>query len=304
MRTHCHEPIETLTSQRGRTIAFARYGASDGRPLYFCHGFPGSRLQAALVHEQARDAGVAVIAIDRPGFGASSLVPRRRILDWPRDLVVVADYLGHERFGVLGVSCGGPYALACAHELAARIEYVGLLAGIGPTDVAALNRKQMRLLRVMFALARIHPLLISPLLWLDRALFRWNAARAVESLAAMMTPPDRRLLRANPQAHAQFAASLAEAYRQGIAGPLREAQLIARQGEFRLQDVTLPVHLYQGGCDRHVPVEMARHVVTQLAHGQLHLYPDEGHLSIVVNRFADCLRDFAARPTQRTIEGA
>lgn len=303
MQMHSQPMLQTIVAKEARTLAFATYGAPGGRPLYFFHGFPGSRLQAALVDDQARDARVALIAIDRPGFGASSPAPHRRLLDWPHDVVTVADQLGHERFGVLGVSCGGPYALACAHQLPERIDYVGLLAGIGPTDVATLNRDQMPLLKWMFALARLHPLLISPLLALDRAMFRRNAARAVESLAAMMPLPDRRLLHANPTVRAQFVASLAEAYRQGIGGALREAQLIAQQGEFRLREITLPVDVYQGDSDRHVTMAMARHIAEQLPHARLHCYRDEGHLSIVVNRFSDCLRDFAARATQRTIDG-
>ena len=37
---------------------------------------------------------------------------------------------------------------------------------------------------------------------------------------------------------------------------------------------------------------MGRHIAQALPQGRLRFYPDEGHLSIVVNRFADCLGDF------------
>ena len=37
----------------GRLLAYSIYGLPTGRPVYFFHGFPGSRLQAALVHEHA-----------------------------------------------------------------------------------------------------------------------------------------------------------------------------------------------------------------------------------------------------------
>jgi pimeloyl-ACP methyl ester carboxylesterase len=48
------------------------------------------------------------------------------------------------------------------------------------------------------------------------------------------------------------------------------------------------VHVYQGGLDRHVPPDMGRHIALTLPAARLHFFPDEGHLSILVNRFADC----------------
>jgi len=106
-------PVEPLSFQScalsdGRLLAYQCYGQVDGRPLYFFHGFPGSRLQAALLHEQALAAGVCLVAPDRPGFGRSTPDPQRTISGWSADVAQLADHLGHERFGVLGVSCGGP----------------------------------------------------------------------------------------------------------------------------------------------------------------------------------------------------
>ena len=46
---------------------------------------------------------------------------------------VVADHLGHHRFLVVGLSGGGPYALACEHEMADRVMAVGILGGLVPT---------------------------------------------------------------------------------------------------------------------------------------------------------------------------
>ena len=46
----------TLKLNDGRTLAYACYGRADGNPLYFMHGFPGSRYQAALIYEQAKEA--------------------------------------------------------------------------------------------------------------------------------------------------------------------------------------------------------------------------------------------------------
>jgi pimeloyl-ACP methyl ester carboxylesterase len=282
----------------GRALAFRLYGRVGGRPLYVFHGFPGSRHQAALLEDAALAAGVCLVGIDRPGFGGSTHAPDRTILGWPDDVARLADALGHRRFGVLGISCGGPYALACAYRMGARLDYVGLLAGMGPMDVPWIKRAQLPILRVMFALARVSPLAASPLLALDWLMFRTNPGRAVDALASMLTGPDRRLLTADAGTRARFAVSLAEAYRQGLAGPTREAHLIASPRGFALEAITMPVHIYQSGADRHVPPMMGRYLAARLPQSRLRFYADEGHLSIVVNRAAECLRDFCAAGAQ------
>ena len=46
-------------------------------------------------------------------MGLSSYKPGRRILDWPDDVVELADYLQIDRFAVVGFCSGGPYVFAC-----------------------------------------------------------------------------------------------------------------------------------------------------------------------------------------------
>lgn len=278
----------------GRTLAWQSFGDPQGRPLHVFHGLPGCRLQAALLHDPAKAAGVCLIAADRPGFGRSSPAPGRSILGWADDVVQMADALGHARFGVLGISCGGPYALACTRSLPHRIAYTGLLAGIGPMDIPAIRREQLPALKALFGLASVHPWLAAPFLVLDWLMFHRDAEKALHALAKMLTAPDRALLAAEPEIARLFAMSLAEAYRQGISGAMTETALIAAPRGFRLEEIGIPVHLYQGGIDRNVPVAMARHMSERIPSARLRHYPKAGHLSIVIEAASDCLADYLA----------
>jgi len=283
---------EAIVVKGGRRLAFRTFGRAGGRPLLFFHGFPGSRLQAALVQESAEHFGVELIAPERPGFGRSEFDPHRTILGWVDDVASLAEHLGLARFGVVGVSCGGAYALACALRMPERLDYVGLVAGMGPMDIPEFRQRQMPVLKAMFALARLNPWLATPFVAMDWLLFRTAPQRAEKALAAMLAAPDRALLAANVSLRVAFAASLAEAYASGIRGALREAHLIATARGFAMEEIAMPVHVYQGGLDRHVTPEMGRHIASALPRGRLRFYPEEGHLSILVRRFDDCLRDF------------
>jgi pimeloyl-ACP methyl ester carboxylesterase len=56
----------------GRTVAFADYGTPDQTPVLWCHGCPGCRYEPDLVADSAEQAGLRLVGIDRPGYGAEN----------------------------------------------------------------------------------------------------------------------------------------------------------------------------------------------------------------------------------------
>ncbi|MBF6022846.1 alpha/beta fold hydrolase [Lysobacter niastensis] len=291
-------PAPSLQLRDGRTLTWQCYGDDAGRPLLVFHGFPGCHVQAALIGDAARRAGVRLIAPDRPGFAGSTPDPDRTILSWVRDVEQLAAHLSLLRFGVLGISCGGAYALACAHEIGERLDYVGLVAGMGPMDVPAIRRGQHPALKVLFGLSRLHPRLVTPMLRMDQKMFGIDPMRALQRLASMMTAPDQAFLRTHVAEAETFARSLSVAYRQGIDGAMSEAALIARPRGFELADIRIPVHVYQGGHDRNVPPDMGEYIARHIKLSRYRFFPDEGHLSIVSNAADEYLEDFVASPQQ------
>lgn len=287
--------VERLQLPDGRLLAWQAYGAPEGVPVLFLHGFPGCRLQAALLDEPARRQGLRLIAPDRPGFGLSSPAPGRSLLSYAGDLHQLAGHLGLHLLGLLGVSCGGAYAMAAASRLGPMVVHLGLMAGMGPMDQPALRKGQLLPLRLLFGLARLRPGLAAPLLALDRLGLQRDAEAAVKALARWLSPADRALLQQRPEILQLFAQSLAEAYRQGIQGAVQEAALIAGPRGFALGEVNVPCDVYQGGQDGHVPPAMGRYLAHHLAAAQLHQYPKQGHLSILFAAFEDYACRCAAR---------
>ncbi len=156
----------------GRWLGFAEYGDPQGIPLFAFHGTPGSRLMVQAADASARAGGVRVIAPDRPGFGLSSRRAGRRIGDWPLDVAELADALGIARFGVVGVSGGGPYALACAWRLPERLTVVASVSGVAPMAGAAGLAGLQRQDHVALELVRLAPLLRHPLMALGGVAWR------------------------------------------------------------------------------------------------------------------------------------
>ena len=69
----------TIETRVGRTLTFRDWGDRSGRPLFYLHGSPGSR----LLHGPDLDhieLGIRLITYDRPGYGGSERKSGRTIV--------------------------------------------------------------------------------------------------------------------------------------------------------------------------------------------------------------------------------
>src|SRR5436305_12774102 len=92
----------TITTSDGRTLAFCEWGDPHGSPIFSLHGTPGSRLSRHPDEDVYVQAGVRAITYDRPGYGASTRHPGRRVADAADDGGAIAAALGLGRFAVAG----------------------------------------------------------------------------------------------------------------------------------------------------------------------------------------------------------
>ena len=89
--------------------------------------------------------------VSRPGFGDSDAMPGRTLRQFAGDVAQLADALRRPRFAVVGVSAGGPYALACAHDLPGRVAVATVVSCMVPggcttSSLPAPSRLGLRLL--------------------------------------------------------------------------------------------------------------------------------------------------------------
>jgi pimeloyl-ACP methyl ester carboxylesterase len=126
----------------GRTLAFAVWGDPDGFPVLALHGTPGCRLERWPDEELYRRLGLCLVTHDRAGYARSDRRRGRRVADEADDVVVLADHLGFERFGVSGASGGGPHALACAALLPERVVRATCTVGVAPLGPPGLEQEE------------------------------------------------------------------------------------------------------------------------------------------------------------------
>ena len=120
----------TVTLRDGRTLEYADLGDPAGRPVLFFSGTPATGGQAAVVEDAAREHGVRLLAVTRPGYGASTTTPPG-LTSAAADSLELVDELGVGRVVVMGLSGGGPYALALGALAPDRVSEVLVLGGPG-----------------------------------------------------------------------------------------------------------------------------------------------------------------------------
>jgi len=133
------EPLRTLETPDGRTLAYAVWGDPDGFPVLGLHGTPGSRVERWPHEELYAELGICYVTHDRAGYAKSDRRPGRCIADEIDDVRSLADELGFDRFGVTGGSGGGPHALACAALLPDRVVRTVCVVGVAPLGTPGLE---------------------------------------------------------------------------------------------------------------------------------------------------------------------
>lgn len=282
---------QALRLPQGRQIAFARYGVPDGRAVFYCHGLPSSRLEARLAAAAASRLHLHLIALDRPGYGRSDPLPPAQIADWPKDLEHVADHLGIERFAVVGVSGGAPYALACGGYFGARAERIGLVCPLGPAACLALRQGMSLAARWAFFLAQTAPWALAIFFGDPTARFLRRFPDLTFALLMRHLPESDRLILADPHIRQVLRATICEGLRQGASGPLRDLRQYVRPWGIELAAIESPVRLWHGDADTVVPLSHSRYLARHLPCAKLCILPGEGHYSLAASHAEAILQD-------------
>jgi len=266
----------------GRQLGYAQYGRGNGRPFFYFHGLPGARYECSMLHDSANALNVCIYAVDRPGYGLSDRLENRSLCDWPGDVEALADALGIAEFGILGVSGGGPYALACARVLEERISAAGIVCGLGPVYEPDLHSAMRWLARSGFYLAGHAPAVLrtvygQPLSWLAHT----YPALAFRLLAYAGGGADRPVL-LRSDILAILSANLREAFRQGPFAAVQDVILYRQPWDFELADIGMHIHLWHGDADPVVPCCHSEFVHSGLTDSTLDILPGEGHFSLPV----------------------
>lgn len=263
----------------GRRLSFAQFGTPRGSAVVWMHGTPGGRRQIPIeARLYAEDHDVRIIGIDRPGIGTSTPHLYANVLDWAGDLERLADNLGVDTMRVIGLSGGGPYALAAGAALPDRVHGVGVLGGVAPTvGPDAIGGGLVALTPYLAPLVRATRVPLSYLLAVAIRLIKPVGGLGLNAYAAVQPRGDKELL-SRPEFKAMFLDDLLNGARFQVGAPLADIILFTRHWGFNLADVTVPVRWWHGDADHIIPHHHGVHMVDRLPNASFATIDGESHL--------------------------
>ena len=277
----------------GAVVAFEEYGDANGVPVIFCHGWPSSRTMARLTDEPARELGIRIVSLDRPGIRGSSLQPNRKLSDWPCLLEQVVERLDLPEFRMLAISGGAPYAYATAVAMPERVRAIAIVGGAPPTAEITDGEGLLPLYRWMLALYRSRPGLLRRCFYLVRPFLSVRSPVRFRPFVLKML----RLRRCDADSLRNAAAfeavfeSQRLAWRASAEGVMADAEIYAQPWGFAIEDVRVPVRLWHGKEDRAFSVQLAEQMVKRLPNCKSRFVNDAGHYSLPIRHMREILED-------------
>jgi pimeloyl-ACP methyl ester carboxylesterase len=284
---------QTIILKDGRKLGFAESGNPEGAPVFYFHGWLGGRFDLHLAEIFEIQIKYRLISVDRPGIGLSSYQENREILDWSNDILELADHLEIDKFHILGMSGGGPYVAACAYKIPTRLLSAGIIGGMGPYEDSRKMLKNPN--RILFALFNKLPFSLKIILlpmWKRFRKMEYNE-KTGEFLAKQgknLPEPDKKVYE-NSAFQEFMIFHLKDILQQESKGPLLDGKLFTKPWNFKLKDISkdLKCYVWHGELDKNVPVKIGKFVASQIPNSEIILYPDEAHISLVVNKINEIL---------------
>ncbi|TNF33210.1 MAG: alpha/beta hydrolase [Gammaproteobacteria bacterium] len=264
-----------------RHLGYAEFGDPDGKAVLWFHGTPGSRRQVPLeTRRWAGEQGIRLIAVERPGIGASTPHLYATVHDFASDVAALAGTLSLQHFGVIGLSGGGPYALSCAAAMPDKVVAVAVFGGVAPTHGA--DAPEGGLVQKALPAER----------WLSRCYQPIGAmlGQCIRALHPIADPIFDAVVRFGPRSEttilgelefrAMFVDDLMLGTQQGrMSSIVHDIILFARPWGFALSDIHVPVHFWQGTDDPLVPLNHAIAQARRIAGADVTVCEDQGHLA-------------------------
>lgn len=260
-----------LKLKDNRNLGYAEYGELSGTPVLLFHGTPGSRFQGELSQELSQDKGIRLIVVERPGYGNSDAKPGRTLLEWCEDIRQLLGELQLEKVAIIGVSGGGPYALACSALMGDAIHRTVVVSGMGQLETEESMSHISEEERMLIQAAQYAPEQMAAQI----AQIHENPEALASSASEHLPDYDKSLI--TSETIKRFLKSLKEATRSAE-GMISDYKIFAQPWGFAPEEIRVPVTFFHGNEDTTVSIYHSEKLASKIENADLKILEGAGHL--------------------------
>ena len=262
-----------------RKLGYAEFGPPHGLPILWFHGTPGARTQIPFkAREYANENDIRIICVERPGIGDSTPHLYVCIKDIVYDIEKLLMHLKIQQFGLVGLSGGGPYVLACSEYFKERVYGAAILGGVAPTigDEAPLGGPAQRAIKIERFLCFAH----KPISRILKSTIQSTSAYALPILdfGVKFIKNTETLTLSRPEMKEMILDDIISGTKSNFSSLIFDIILFARPWGFSVKDITTPTHFWAGTEDILVPAEHATELAGMMQRGTVTLCEGEGDL--------------------------
>ena len=280
------EKKSLIKLRNGNKIGYAIYGNKKNFPIFYFHGWPGSRFE--LKNIPLKKKKCFIIALERPGYGISVPISKFKILDWPKIVLEVANKLKIKKFSIIGVSGGAPFALACANTIKnKRLKSIAIVCALAPSKAKGMNKGRVRMLLNLGRKPFISWLIFN---FLRMRLLNGNLEKSFNKWKNKISLPEIDLKLFTIDRGKRLMENFKEAVKHGTKGVHRDANLYSNYWGFKLKNIKKKIFVWHGDKDLTVPIITNKYYKKKLKNKKIFIKPNEGHFSICYNFMNDIIQ--------------
>jgi pimeloyl-ACP methyl ester carboxylesterase len=254
-----------------------------GKPVVYFHVTASSSLEVLLLKDFAETANLRIIGVDRPGYGLSSYKTRKNLVDFGGDVNFLADSLGLERFGVLGWSGGGVFALAYLNSYPEHITNAVIAATPNlPFDISQAHNTPFAryIIKIPFIADFAMKNMSRQILKANNDINKFLKSRAGKQMLHAYSKEDLKFF-SDPTWLTLLYRSMAEAFRQGnqgIKAVTEEHQIFMKPWNLDFPKILADkLFIWQGSDDKTCRVNNAYLISQKMVSAHLEVFQGKGH---------------------------